>query len=90
MRFEWDENKAARNLRKHGVAFEEGLQVFDDPQAIVIPDDDHSFDEPRYHIIGASSRRLLLVVYVERDGDVIRIVSAREAEPYERRIYHES
>lgn len=73
MTFEWDESKAAANLDKHGVALEEAQQVFDDAQAIVISDDDHSFDEPRYLIIGASSRRLLLVVYVERDDDVIRL-----------------
>lgn len=89
MTFEWDDNKAAGNLRKHGVSFEEAQQVFDDPEAVVIPDDDHSFDELRFYIIGASSRRLLLVIYAERDGETIRIVSAREAESYERRIYYE-
>lgn len=89
MRFDWDENKAATNIGDHDVSFEEAQEVFDDDWAVVVPDDAHSFGEQRYRIIGASSQRLLLVVYVERAGDVIRIISAREPESYERRIYYE-
>jgi hypothetical protein len=89
MRFDWDENKAALNLRDHHVSFEEAQEVFYDDWAVVVPDDTHSFGERRYHIIGASSQRLLLVVYVERAEDVIRIISAREPESYERRRYYE-
>ncbi|MEP7272275.1 MAG: BrnT family toxin [Acidobacteriota bacterium] len=70
------------------MAFDEAQQVFDDSQAVVIADDDHALSEPRFHIIGASSTRPLLVVYAERDGETIRIISAREAEPYERRVYY--
>jgi hypothetical protein len=89
MRFDWDENKAALNIENHGVTFEEAQEIFDDDWAVVIPDEAHSFGERRYRIIGASSQRLLLVVYVERAGDVIRIISAREPERYERRLYYE-
>jgi hypothetical protein len=89
MRFDWDENKAALNLSDHDVSFEEAQEVFDDDWAVVVPDDAHSFGERRYRIIGASSQRLLLVVYVERDEDLIRIISAREPESYERRLYNE-
>ncbi|MCI0389150.1 MAG: BrnT family toxin [Acidobacteria bacterium] len=89
MRFDWDETKAALNIENHNVTFEEAQEVFDDNWAVVVPDDAHSFGEQRYRIIGASSQRLLLVVYVERAGDVIRIISAREPESYERRVYYE-
>lgn len=89
MRFDWDENKAALNIERHGVTFEEAQEVFDDDWAVVVPDHAHSFGERRYRIIGASSQRLLFVVYVERAGDVIRIISAREPESYERRLYYE-
>jgi uncharacterized protein len=89
VRFDWDENKAASNLRDHEVSFEEAQEVFDDDWAVVIPDEAHSTGERRYHIIGASSQRLLLVVYTERAEEVIRIISAREPENYERRQYDE-
>jgi len=89
MRFDWGENKAARNLSDHDVSFEEAQEVFDDDWAVVIPDDAHSFGERRYRIIGASSQRLLLVVYAEPVEDMIRIISAREPERYERRLYYE-
>ncbi len=89
MKFEWDESKASANLLKHGIAFEDAIQVFDDSETIVFSDDDHSFDELRYLIIGVSSRRILLVVYVVRGDAVIRIISARETEPNERRVYYE-
>jgi len=90
LKFEWDRKKAAANAKNHnGVTFEEACEVFDDDRAVVEIDDSHSFGELRYNIIGASSQRLLFVVYVERAGYVIRIVSAREVEPYEREKYYE-
>jgi uncharacterized protein len=68
MKFEWDGNKAARNFLKHGVSFEEAKTVFDDPLYIDFYDPDHSEDEARYLIIGASNRRRLMIVsYTERD-----------------------
>jgi uncharacterized protein len=89
MKFEWDGNKAARNLSKHGVSFEEAKTVFDDPLYIDFYDPDHSEDEARYLIVGASDqRRLLIVSYTER-GDSIRLISAREVIRGEREAYEE-
>ncbi len=88
MQFEWDENKAASNLSKHGVSFEEAKTVFDDPLYVDFFDPDHSDEEERYLIVGKSNRgRLLIVSYTER-GNSIRLISARvvtraEGEAYE-------
>ena len=85
--FEWDDAKAARNLRIHGVDFQEAKTVFEDPFAITIPDDFHSDDEPRWIILGLSLlARVLLVVHTERK-ERIRIISARKATPAERFQY---
>lgn len=89
MKFVWNRNKAAANEKKHGVSFAEARQAFYDNYAMAEPDDEHSQDEQRYRLIGASSQRLLFVVYVEPDEETIRIISAREVEPYERRRYYE-
>lgn len=89
MEFEWDYNKSAANETKHGVSFEEATQVFFDPHAIILSDDEHSWDEKRMRIIGATHRRLLVVVYVEIIDDLIRIVSAFEAGSREKRLYYE-
>lgn len=89
MEFEWDEEKAAANLAKHGVSFEEAKIVFDDPLYVDFYDPDHSFDEHRYIIIGESQqRRLLIVSYTERDN-VVRLISAREVTGSERETYEE-
>ena len=86
---EWDKEKAAANLKKHKVSFDEGATVFNDPFSITIPDPDHSADEERYIDIGASdSGRLLVVSYTER-GTNLRIISCRKANPTERRRYEE-
>ena len=87
MRFEWDDAKAAANLRKHRVGFDEAAEVFDDPNAFDDYDPAHSDEEARFVIIGLSSRRLLYVVYAERAGDVVRIISARRASELERKNY---
>lgn len=79
MRFEWDDEKALINLEKHGVSFGEATEVFYDPNALEGYDAEHSIGETRFFIIGLSSRRLLYVVYAEREGDVVRIISARKA-----------
>lgn len=90
MNFDWDQGKAASNIVRHdGVTFEEACEVFDDDFAIVEADTIHSIGEQRYRIIGASSARLLFVVYTERKGDVIWIISAREVEDHEREKYYE-
>jgi len=86
--FEWDEAKAADNFGKHGVNFETAIRVFDDAFAIERLDDRENYGEDRYSILGMVDGRLLYVAYTVREG-VIRIISARGAEPYERRRYHE-
>jgi len=87
--FEWDENKAAANLSKHGVSFEETKTVFDDPLYIDFYDPDHSSEEHRYIIIGESQQnRLLIVSYTER-SDSVRLISSREVTPAERKVYEE-
>ena len=89
MEFEWDGAKAAANLAKHDVAFEEAKTVFDDPLYVDFYDPDHSQDEHRYIIIGQSNQgRILIVSYTERD-DAIRLISARELTRGERKNYEE-
>ncbi len=87
MRFTWDPKKAESNLRKHRVSFEEASTVFDDPIAIVHPDDVHP---ERSVIIGTSVQaRVLLCVHVELEEDEIRIISARGLTRKERRDHEE-
>jgi len=86
--FEWDPAKAASNEAAHGVAFELARGVFKDPFAIEWLDDREDYGENRYVIIGMADDRLLYVAYTMR-GEAIRMISARGAEPYERRKYHE-
>jgi uncharacterized protein len=89
MKFEWDQDKASSNLSKHGVSFEEAKSVFDDALYVDFYDPDHSGDEERYLIVGASNRgRLLIVSYAERDGST-RLISAREVTRSEREVYEE-
>jgi uncharacterized DUF497 family protein len=90
MRFDWDPAKSARNVRKHGISFEEASTLFKARSGWLDLDDEaHSGDEMRYRAIGAIARGVVVVVYVERDEDVIRIISARMATPSERRLYHD-
>jgi uncharacterized protein len=82
--FEWDAQKAKRNLRKHGIAFDEATTVFDDALASIFPDEEHSSNEEREILVGYSIlNRLLLVCFAERRGRV-RIISARKATAAER------
>jgi len=79
-KFEWHSGKAAINVAKHGVTFEEAATVFDDLRRLQIYDLEHSVDEDREIVIGFSYRmRLLMVVIYEHDDQVIRIISARRA-----------
>jgi uncharacterized DUF497 family protein len=90
MQFEWDQLKAATNLKKHGVSFEEAKTVFDNPLAVIFDDEAHSIDELREIIIGHSQRnRLLLVVFTERSNS-IRIISTRLATRKEREDYEQN
>lgn len=83
VRFEWDTNKDFANFRKHGIAFDEAKTVFHDENAIEFYDEDHSLKEVRILMIGLSSKlRILLVSYSvmeEKDEDIIRMISSREA-----------
>ena len=89
MTFEWDARKAASNLRKHGVTFEDAATVFLDPLADTFADPDHSGAEHREITLGYTMNRdLVLVAHCER-GERIRIISARHATPAERRHYEE-
>ena len=90
LQFEWDPNKAVRNIEKHRVSFEEAATVFDDPLFITVIDEEHSVEEERYITIGLSQRgRLLLVAHTDRAGQ-IRIISARKATKREERFYAEA
>ncbi len=74
LKFEWDEKKAAANLRKHRVSFPEAATIWDDPNRIESDDDEHSEAEDRVKTIGASEKlRLLLVVYTQRN-ETIRLL----------------
>jgi uncharacterized DUF497 family protein len=87
-KFVWNPDKAASNLRDHGVTFEEATRVFDDPLALDDIDDREDYGEERSNIIGMVGARLLVVTYTLRRGET-RIISARPAEPVERRRYHD-
>jgi uncharacterized DUF497 family protein len=85
MRFEWNPEKARRNLKKHGVSFDEAVTAFYDPLSATFDDPDHSDEEQRYITIGFSSQgRLLVVGHTER-GEIVRIISARRATAHERK-----
>jgi uncharacterized DUF497 family protein len=90
MQFEWDESKAARNLVRHDVSFEEAATVFGDPLSDTFDAPDHSAEERRFVIIGMSEKgRMLIVAHTDED-EVVRIISAREPTPGERDFYEES
>jgi hypothetical protein len=89
MEFEWNPNKAALNLEKHGVSFHEATTVFNDPLSATFPDPDHSIRESRYIIIGMSGFGQLLVVAHTDRGEKVRIITARKATRQERRFYEE-
>lgn len=90
MEFEWDRLKAATNLKKHGVSFEEAKTVFDNLLAVIFDDEAHSVGEKREIIIGHSrNNRLLLISFTERPN-TIRIISARLATPRERKDYEQN
>jgi uncharacterized DUF497 family protein len=89
LHFEWDERKAAANVKKHGVSFEEAKSAFYDDSAKLIDDPDHSENEDRFVLLGlSSSLRLLVVCHCCRGDDgVIRIISARKATTKETQFY---
>ena len=86
--FEWDKAKAAENYRSHGITFEQATRAFADPFAIERVDNRETYGEDRFNILGMVNGRLLFVAFTLR-GETIRIISARGAEPHEKRTYHE-
>jgi len=89
VRFQWDPRKAAANLAKHAVSFDEASTVFGDPLAGTVPDPEHSTDEARFVTIGRSARgRLIVVTHADR-GDDLRIISARRAMAGEKKKHAE-
>jgi hypothetical protein len=89
LEFEWDPQKAAANLAKHTVSFEDAATVFGDPLGRIKSDPRHSVEEERLVLLGRSqTKHLLAVMYVDR-GEAIRIISARRATRRERRDYEE-
>jgi uncharacterized DUF497 family protein len=86
-KFEWDNQKATSNLKKHGISFDEAVSVFADAMALTFADTDHFESEDRSRTYGISNKgRLLVVVHTERRNNV-RIISARKATRYEKSIY---
>lgn len=89
MEFEWDNKKAAMNLKKHGVSFQEAASVFGDPLAMTFHDPDHSIGEHRLLTFGTTrTGKLVIVSHTETNGSM-RIISARSVEKQERKIYEE-
>jgi len=89
MEFEWDSKKAKSNLRKHKVSFDEAATAFNDILSFTFEDKAHSDVERRYATLAMSYRGRMLVVAHTMRGEKVRIISAREATPRERRWYEE-
>jgi uncharacterized DUF497 family protein len=89
LHFTWDRVKAAANVAKHGVTFEEAETVFSDEAGLLLDDPEHSATEDRFVLLGLSARlRVLVVVHCYREADtVIRLIAARRADRLEREVY---
>ena len=89
IKFEWDEGKAAANLKKHQISFEEAKSIFFDEFGVQFFDEEHSSDEDRFLMLGMSKKAMLLIVcHCEREqGELIRIISARKATKRESAFY---
>lgn len=91
MKFEWDPNKEAINIKKHGVSFEQAAYVFADQFSLSMFDDEHSNQEDRWVILGKSNNEMiLLVIHTFRNSDneeTVRIISARKATKNEEKTY---
>lgn len=89
MIFEWNTEKADENLKKHGISFNEAETAFEDFYAIEELDAEHSSaEETRFKMLAIAGEKILVVVYTMRDENY-RIISAREAENYERKLYEQ-
>ena len=91
IKFEWDNNKAQVNFKKHGISFNEASTVFLDEDAILFDDPEHSAEEDRFLILGISQKeKLCIVSHCYRcEGETIRIISARKATKKEAKVYEE-
>jgi uncharacterized DUF497 family protein len=90
LHFEWDAKKAAANIKKHGVAFDEAATAFGDPLGKIVDDPRHSIGEKRFVLIGRSDQnRLLVIMYTER-REAMRLISARDVTREERKNYEEN
>ena len=87
MRFEWDSDKAISNFAKHGVAFDEASTVFGDLLATTVLDADHSIEEERWLTTGVSIHGRILIVWHANRSGAVRLIGARQATSYERKIY---
>ncbi len=87
MRFDWDENKAESNFRKHGITFDDAVTIFADPYLLFTEDVKHSEEEEREWGIGEAENGLIIVVVFTVRGDTFRIISARKATKKERKQY---
>lgn len=90
MQIEWDETKAALNLQKHGVSFEDATLIFYDLGRIETYDGREDYNEDRWATIGLAYSAVLYVVYTVREEETIRIISARKAVPHEQKQYREA
>lgn len=90
MNFEWDENKAAANLEKHGIRLSDAAAAFSNPNGVEEYDFEHSITEHRYNLIGLAGGELLFVVFTLPSEKVTRLVSARLADEIEREVYEEA
>ena len=89
LQFDWNPDKARKNLNKHGISFNEAATVFGDPLSITFPDPDHSIGEHRYLTVGLSNQgKFLIVSHTDRD-DAVQVISARKTTRHERRFYEE-
>jgi len=87
LKFEWDKHKAASNLKKHEVSFEDAATAFGDPLSLTIYDPDHSDEEDRFLLVGVTAKGKIAVVVHTHRGDTIRIINARPATSGERKAY---
>jgi len=91
MRFEWDANKNFTNLKKHGIGFDEAIEIFDDPLHVSILDEKYSYFEERWITVGTTKNISIVVVvnlfFSDEGEEVIRVISAREATNNERKKY---
>lgn len=88
-RFEWDEDKNKANIKKHGMSFEEILEVFDDPAFLSGYDEEHSVTEDRYYGVGCLNGVLIIVVFFTERGERTRLISARQADSDLQGVYND-